>query len=422
MGAQCSCQVPEEVDANEEFPLTPSKEYYSSKHGDCFQVGEDASYTVRSAGSTSIPSDECSCPNDSKELGFKETDSQEDFMLTVQSSRSCRSYHLAGLPGDDGLSQASKGSLARLQMLVEGADFLGAEVELTKLMDELADPAFADERAIISASPLVMHIKDELRLYREVAQHCCQFTQPDSFLLYSNEHLHQSIHGSFDRHNPRVFHYHLRMVFPFQLAHVFSVAFEEELSTEWNSMLLKTPELIENEQGLHTVTSSQASAMLGLLKLDFLDRTQRFIDVEGGMLVEYVKTVEEGYDCHRPPIKGFKRVENDLKSIWAACGPEKTLLLQAGTVQLPIPVTKWLATSIGGLAGRHLISNMVKTAQRATQPGNPWDKAMAEDTCGIYSKLYQCAQSPASLARSRDRECHLSNSDFQRFFNRTLPH
>ncbi|CAL1134208.1 unnamed protein product [Cladocopium goreaui] len=105
------------------------------------------------------------------------------------------------------------------------------------------------------------------------------------------------------------------MVFPFQLAHVFSVAFEEELSTEWNSaslvsffaaaavqnlraaltgMLLKTPELIENEQGLHTVTSSQASAMLGLLKLDFLDRTQRFIDVEGGMLVEYVKTVEEG--------------------------------------------------------------------------------------------------------------------------------
>ena len=63
-------QVPEEVDANEEFPLTPSKvilpsfdefhnntshcfslaamigydwrqEYYSSKHGDCFQVGED---------------------------------------------------------------------------------------------------------------------------------------------------------------------------------------------------------------------------------------------------------------------------------------------------------------------------------------------------------------------------------------------
>ena len=30
----------------------------------------------------------------------------QDFMLTVQSSRSCRSYHLAGLPGDDGLSQA----------------------------------------------------------------------------------------------------------------------------------------------------------------------------------------------------------------------------------------------------------------------------------------------------------------------------
>lgn len=41
-----------------------------------------------------------------------------------------------------------------------------------------------------------------------------------------------------------------------------------------------------------------------------------------------------GYDCHRPPIKGFKRVENDVKSIWAACGPEKTLLLQA---MMPIP-------------------------------------------------------------------------------------
>eukprot|EP00913_Durusdinium_trenchii_P020622 g19368.t1 len=133
-----------------------------------------------------------------------------------QSVRSYRSYHLAGLPGDDGLSEASKSSLTRLQALVERADFLAAEAELTSLMESLVDPASADERAIISASPLVMHIKDELRLY----------------------------------------------------PHVFSVAFEEELSTEWNSMLLKAPELIENEQGLHTVTSSQLSAMLGLLKLD----------------------------------------------------------------------------------------------------------------------------------------------------------
>ena len=33
---------------------------------------------------------------------------------------------------------------------------------------------------------------------------------------------------------------------------------------------------------------------------------------------------------------------------------------EAGTVQLPVPVTKWLATSIGGLVGRHLISNMAR--------------------------------------------------------------
>lgn len=419
MGAQCSCQAVPEADYTDELPVSPLKEFYVSSTAEC--SSEDV-FAVHTPGSTSVPSDECSCGNFSKESGFKETDSQEDLLFRGQSVRSYRSYHLAGLPGDDGLSEASKSSLTRLQALVERADFLAAEAELTSLMESLVDPASADERAIISASPLVMHIKDELRLYREVGQQCCHFNEPDSFVVYANEHLHQSIRGSFDRHNPRVFHYHLRMVFPLQLAHVFSVAFEEELSTEWNSMLLKAPELIENEQGLHTVTSSQLSAMLGLLKLDFLDRTQRFIDVEGGMLVEYIKTVEEGYDCHRPPTKGFKRAENDVKSIWAACGPEKTLLLQAGTVQLPIPVTKWLATSIGGLAGRHLISNMVKTAQRATQPGNPWDKAMAEDSFGIYSKLYQCAQSPASLARSRDRECHLSNSDFQRFFNRTLPH
>ncbi|CAK9031193.1 unnamed protein product [Durusdinium trenchii] len=100
--------------------------------------------------------------------GFKETDSQEDLLFRGQSVRSYRSYHLAGLPGDDGLSEASKSSLTRLQALVERADFLAAE-----------DPASADERAIISASQ--------------------------------------------------------GMVFPLQLAHVFSVAFEEELSTEWNS-------------------------------------------------------------------------------------------------------------------------------------------------------------------------------------------
>ncbi|CAJ1391844.1 unnamed protein product [Effrenium voratum] len=89
----------------------------------------------------------------------------------------------------------------------------------------------------------------------------------ESFLVYANEHLHQSIYGSFDRHNPRVFHYHLRMVFPLNLAHVYAVAFEEELATDWNSTLAKTPELLDR-CGLDTVTSSQMSAMLGLLKLD----------------------------------------------------------------------------------------------------------------------------------------------------------
>ncbi|CAK9112126.1 Hypothetical protein SCF082_LOCUS51999 [Durusdinium trenchii] len=291
MGAQCSCQAVPEADYTDELPVSPLKEFYVSSTAEC--SSEDV-FAVHTPGSTSVPSDECSCGNFSKESGFKETDSQEDLLFRGQSVRSYRSYHLAGLPGDDGLSEASKSSLTRLQALVERADFLAAEAELTSLMESLVDPASADERAIISASPLVMHIKDELRLYREVGQQCCHFNEPDSFVVYANEHLHQSIRGSFDRHNPRVFHYHLRMVFPLQLAHVFSVAFEEELSTEWNSMLLKAPELIENEQGLHTVTSSQLSAMLGLLKLDFLDRTQRFIDVEGGMLVEYIKTVEEG--------------------------------------------------------------------------------------------------------------------------------
>jgi len=287
---------------------------------------------------------------------------------------------------------------------------------LAALMDVLTD---VDERAIVAASPLVMHIKEALRLYRKVCQDCYRFNMHESFLVYANEHLHQSIYGSFDRHNPRVFHYHLRMVFPLNLAHVYAVAFEEELATDWNSTLAKTPELLDR-CGLDTVTSSQMSAMLGLLKLDFLDRTQRFIDVEGGLLVEYIKTVEEGEDCHRPPAKGLKRSENDVKSIWAACGPDRTLLLQAGTVQLPIPVTKWLATSIGGLAGRHLISSMVKTAQRATQPGNPWDKAMAEDRFGIYAKLHQCTRSAASLGRSRDVECQLLPADLARF-DRSLP-
>ena len=65
-------------------------------------------------------------------------------------------------------------------------------------------------------------------------------------------------------------------------------------------MLTKPPELVENTRGLHTVSSMQASALLGLLKLDFLDRTQRFVDVEGGMLVEYIKSVDEGAFENRP--------------------------------------------------------------------------------------------------------------------------
>jgi len=401
MGATCSCtQDPGENGYNE---LAVSQKQVDAQ---VLEVTLSESSTCTTAPSEGGRSQSRKVLEHDEEL----SDSDEDSVLGH--STSTRSF-----PANNGSSEAAQKDLVSLQGLLEDGDFIGAKAklqdELSKIREEAHDNHLQEQATVLN-SPFVKHLEDELRLFRKVGQKCCGKHSSDSFCIHSDVFATQAIHGCFDPHNPRVFHYHLRMVFPSNLAHVFSVAFEDELAPLWNSSLSRPPEVLENKRGFRTIISSQVSALLGLLKLDFLDATQRFVDVEGGMVVEYIRTIAEGEESYRSPLRGFKRTENDVKSVWAACGADKTLLLQAGTVKLPIPVTRWLATSVGSLVGRHIITSMVKTAQRVSLPGNPFEKVLEDDIHGIYARLRKCVESSAS--RERASSASLQKSDLERFF------
>jgi len=214
----------------------------------------------------------------------------------------------------------------------------------------------------------------------------------------------------------------LRVSFPAKLANVFAVAFESELAPLWNGLLVRAPEKVKNRRALYSIHNSQVSLLGGMFKCDSLDEMRRFVDIEAGMLVENMTPVKKGHPDYREPAKGFKRTHTKLKNIWIACGPDRTVLLQAGSVEMPFQLSKWLVSTVGGIAGRQVLGTLVRDALRSTKPNNPWEKALSKDCFGVYAQLDQCVNSPASLKRATSSQ-DLQMGEFfaQRVLNLSEP-
>lgn len=203
----------------------------------------------------------------------------------------------------------------------------------------------------------------------------------------------------FDPAEPYLVQYRLNLVFPVKLTNAFAIGNEIELAPLWNSFLTDTPEVLSRTKSMYMVVSSKLSALGGMVKNESLDEIRRYIDEDAGIVVESISTVDEKHPLHRKPSRGYKRTDNTIRSVWAACGPEHSVFRSVGSLALPFQSSKRMLTTLGGLVGKYVLAGLIRNAMRSLEPGSPWENALVKDTNGFYARLDRCVRSEASERR-----------------------
>lgn len=298
-------------------------------------------------------------------------------------------------------------------------DVLMAEVVLAHLEERLGSKSEEWER--ILALPLFERFKRKLEYHKSVGQAIGK--DMDSwFSVYQDPTKTQTIHGLLDKTDKNCLHYRVQVHIPTSLTNVMAVGNEVELLPTWNNLVVSEPQILGRRTAHYMVLNYQMSFLGGMYKVDNLNEIRRFSDVEGGYLAEYIESVSKEHPCHREAKPGFKRPKVLLKNVWVANGPEHTTLLQVGMVVLPFTATKWLASSIGSVAGRFIVNGLVKNSLRAAQPKNPWEKALKQDLYGLYARMAECVEGAGSHERAcrGKHDSKLAAEMTQRFNHRRI--
>lgn len=288
-------------------------------------------------------------------------------------------------------------AMAEIETLLDdAADVLAAGSRLSALERELG--SVSPKWSEVTSSPVFQRFQRLLNLHFEVGRFC--FAQYDDwFALYKDSAGSATIFGRFDKDDDFTFHYRVRVHIPAKLTDVMVVANESLLLREWNALVMNPPKIVGRRKALHFVLHYQMSVLQGTYKVDLLDEIRRYIDVQAGSLVEHICSVPKGHDSYREPVSGYRRLETELRNIWVACGSSDTVLIQAGTVQLPFSRSQWALTSLGGIAGRFIVGGLVKSVTNCKEPGSPWEKPLQDDDTGLYARLERCVEARASAER-----------------------
>eukprot|EP00415_Alexandrium_ostenfeldii_P003620 UN3620 len=209
----------------------------------------------------------------------------------------------------------------------------------------------------ITNQQLYVRFKRKLAYYTDSGRACFDL-QHDWFCAWEDSDRTRSIHGWIDPSDKRKLFYKVYAQIPTSLVNVMAIANEVQLLKEWNSLVVAPPEVIGRRTAHYMILNYRMSILGGMQKLDILNEIRRFTDAEGGFFAEHIETVPEGHPAHRDPASGYKRPRQLVKNLWVACGPSHTVLIQVGKLDLPISLTQWWATKIGGIAGRALVGSL----------------------------------------------------------------
>jgi hypothetical protein len=295
---------------------------------------------------------------------------------------------------------------------------LAADTLLNELHEVWGD---AQEWEMVLKSASFKRFAKKLGFFHRVGHLCCTDDR-EWFTIYTDKKTGNGIQGFLDPDHNRVLHYRVSAQIPTSLIHVMAVASEVQLLPTWNSLVTGQPQVIGQRTALHLMLHYKVNALHGMYKLDILNEIHRFVDTQGGFLVEYIESVDKDHSCFCEPSPGFKRPHCKLQNIWVACGQGHTMLLQVGEVRLPFPANKFLVSNLGSLAGSFVLGGFVKNSLMASDPGNPWENLISQDSLGLYAKLKHCVDSEESSMRTPrgDKgffDCHQSQR-LKPFFER----
>lgn len=307
--------------------------------------------------------------------------------------------------------------LAQIDRLVNVSyDLLAAEVLLEDVQQLLGSGS--DEWAEVVASPLFEAFQRKLSYFHRVGHSLG--SQAESWVcVYKDASGPHTIHAKFDPTNRYALQYRASIQIPAKLTLVMAIGNEHHLMPTWNAMVTNKPDVIGRRTAHYMVLNYQMRALGGLYQIDMLNEIRRFSDTEGGFLAEYIQSCGKDHPCYKEPLSGYKRPETQIKNVWIACGPEHTILTQVGKLVLPFPATKWLASAVGGVAGKFIVGGLVKNSLKAAEPGNPWEQLVAEDELGFYGRLDECVASTGSESRrSSETRPNADSIDLRCYFER----
>mmetsp|Transcript_117962 Transcript_117962/g.338318 ORF Transcript_117962/g.338318 Transcript_117962/m.338318 type:complete len:476 (+) Transcript_117962:133-1560(+) len=409
MGAACGCER-RFCEGAPELSVTAAACKWPDGSGCCAEAGGDSNgmaEVVKEVVLDESPSSPAAPGRfNSSELINGEVNFQEAEEIFAKSS----------LPGDDG------GTRSQAQRIVDQFRSPGqtelSEEDVRKIVDELE--FIIDWQYDTLLAELVLLVLKEHFLPEECAKVFCndvvrrlirKFDYSDKvcqslcnagsswFNIYKDGDF-TGIDAFIDPQDSTCLYYKARVKIPTPLTVAMVVANEVDMMPEWNKLVSAPPRLLGRRTAHYMCLNYQMSAA-GIFKLDLLNEVRRFTDADNGILVEYVRSVDSSrHPCYRPPMRGFKRGKTELKNVWVACGPHDSVFIQVGKLNLPFSASRWFASAVGSVAGRFLVGGLVKNAQRAQEPGNPWDARLLEDATGVHARMRELMRCEASKARS----------------------
>jgi len=291
------------------------------------------------------------------------------------------------------------------------------------LIDALEKPSLksgSKEWQYFLASAMYAIYCRRLKFFHDVGLSCCGL-EKSWFQAFQNADGTQTIHAFLDPKDSTLLRYRVRAVIPTKLTTALLVANEVQFMPEWNKLVTKQPKVLGRRTAHYMVINYQMSILAGMFKVDVLSEVRRFTHVDGGFMAEYIESVDESSASYVKPAPGYKRPHTQVQNVWAACGPNHTVLTQVATLQLPFPVSPWVVSKVGGIAGNKIIGGLVNNSLMASVPGNRWETALAEDIHGLYARLDECALSEASFGRAPVKGNQVDEFDLSRWFETPIP-
>lgn len=273
-------------------------------------------------------------------------------------------------------------------------DVLAAE----ELVGELKSRMSREEWAEFQDEEVMKCFRSRLEQFYGIGTSCCLETD-EWFVAFVDRQRGAKLECMFASSEPKVW-YRLHIALPASMPRAAAISCELHLLPSWNPGLSKTPVRVGEHSAFSAVIGYSSSWYGGLYKVDILSEVQRFVDSEAGFMAEATTPVAEGHSSYIPPAKGHARLDSSFKRLWIAVGSSETVVIQAGSVELPFAANRSLISLMAQTTGRRMFSRIRQAAARAMKPGSPWEPAIEADSQGLYEVLGRCASSEGSRQRA----------------------